>query len=130
MPRNRARDDRRPHLSYLRPLEGLLDANVIKGLAHITGGGLLENVPRVLPAGTAVEIRRGSWPVPPVFRVMQEIGNVAEAEMHRTFNMGVGMVVICAPADAANIKSHLDALGEPCHEIGRVTTGDRTVTLV
>jgi phosphoribosylformylglycinamidine cyclo-ligase len=120
----------RPHLSYLRPLEGLLDTGAIKGLAHITGGGLLENIPRILPPGTAVEIERGSWPLPPVFRLMQEIGNVAEAEMHRTFNMGVGMVVVCSPADAANIKAHLASLGEPCHEIGRVTEGERTVTLV
>jgi len=120
----------RPHLSYLRPLEGLLDTGAIKGLAHITGGGLLENVPRILPPGTAVEIERGSWPVPPVFRLMREIGNVAEAEMHRTFNMGVGMVVVCSPADAASVKSHLASLGESCHEIGRVTEGDRAVTLV
>src|SRR5687767_10775249 len=120
----------RPHLSYLRPLEGLLDGGAIKGLAHITGGGLLENIPRVLPAGTAVEIRRGSWPVPAVFRLMQEIGNVTEAEMHRTFNMGVGMAVICSPTDAETVKSHLAALGEACHEIGRVTAGERAVTLV
>src|SRR6184192_3148500 len=73
-----------PHLSYLRPLEGLLDTGTIKALAHITGGGLVENIPRVLPEGTAVEIERGSWPVPSVFRVMQEIGSVAETEMYRT----------------------------------------------
>src|SRR5918998_439951 len=87
-----------PHLSYLRPLEGLLDTGLVKALAHITGGGLLENIPRVLPSGTAVELKRDSWPVPPIFEVMQELGNVAEPEMYRTFNMGVGMVVICAPA--------------------------------
>ncbi|MBA3241187.1 MAG: phosphoribosylformylglycinamidine cyclo-ligase [Acidobacteria bacterium] len=120
----------KPHLSYLRPLEGLLDTGALKGLAHITGGGLLENIPRILPSGTAVEIRRGSWPVLPVFRVMQEIGNVAESEMHRTFNMGVGMVIICAPSDAAHIKSHLEGLGESCHEIGRVIEGEHDVTLV
>ena len=120
----------RPHLSYLRPLDALLDTGALKGLAHITGGGLLENIPRVLPSGTAVEIRRGSWPVPPVFRLMQEIGSVKEPEMHRTFNMGIGMVIICAPSDAENIKTHLDGLGESHYEIGRVTTGDRGVTLV
>ena len=118
-----------PHLSYLRPLEGLLDTGVIKALAHITGGGLLENIPRVLPEGTAVEITRGSWPVPAVFRVMQEIGNVAETEMHRTFNMGVGMVVICAPSDAVSVKTHLDNLGETCYTIGRVGEGRREVVL-
>ena len=118
-----------PHLSYLRPLEGLLDTGLIKALAHVTGGGLVENIPRVLPEGTAVEIERGAWPVPPVFRVMQEIGNVAEAEMHRAFNMGVGMVVICAPADADSVKTHLDNLGETCYTIGRVGAGRREVAL-
>jgi phosphoribosylformylglycinamidine cyclo-ligase len=119
-----------PHLSYLRPLEGLLDTGLIKALAHITGGGLLENIPRVLPEGTAVEIERGSWPVLPVFKVMQEIGNVAEAEMYRTFNMGVGMVIICAPADAATIEKHLASLGEDCYRVGRVVEGGCEVRLV
>ena len=118
-----------PHLSYLRPLEGLLDTGLIKGLAHITGGGLLDNIPRILPEGTAVEIGRGSWPVPAVFRVMQEIGNVSEEEMHRTFNMGVGMVVVCAPSDAETIRYHFDSPGE-CRRVGRVVAGARAVTLV
>jgi phosphoribosylformylglycinamidine cyclo-ligase len=119
----------RPHLSYLRPLEGLLDGSAIKALAHVTGGGLLENIPRVLPEGTAVEIDKGSWPVPALFRVMQEIGNVSEPEMHRTFNMGVGMVVICSPSDAPAVKTHLENLGETCHRIGRVVEGAREVKL-
>jgi phosphoribosylformylglycinamidine cyclo-ligase len=119
----------RPHLSYLRPLEGLLDTGALKALAHITGGGLVENIPRVLPEGTAVEIERGSWPVPAVFKLMQEIGNVAEAEMHRTFNTGVGMVVICSPADAGAVEKHLDGLGEKVYPIGRVVAGEREVKL-
>lgn len=118
-----------PHLSYLRPLEGLLDTGVIKALAHITGGGLLENIPRVLPEGTSVEIERGSWPVPALFRLMQEIGNVSEAEMHRTFNMGVGMVVICSAADADTVRYHFDSPGE-CYRVGRVVEGSREVRLV
>jgi len=117
-----------PHLSYLRPLEGLLDTGLIRGLAHITGGGLLENVPRILPEGTAARIERGSWPVPSVFRVMQEIGNVAEPEMYRTFNMGVGMVVVCSAQDAETVRRHLDSPGD-CHRIGSVVEGDRDVTL-
>ena len=117
------------HRSYLRPLDGLLDTGAVKALAHITGGGLLENIPRVLPEGTAVELGRGSWPVPPVFEVMRELGNVADSEMHRTFNMGVGMAVVCAEADAAAVKAHLRAAGEPCYEIGRVVAGDRTVEI-
>ncbi|MDQ3686355.1 MAG: phosphoribosylformylglycinamidine cyclo-ligase [Acidobacteriota bacterium] len=119
-----------PHVSYLPALEGLLDTGAIKGLAHITGGGLLENIPRILPEGTSVEIKRESWPALPVFTVMQEIGNVAEAEMYRAFNMGVGLVVVCAPEERARIQSHFTSRGETSYEIGRVTTGARQVSLV
>jgi len=117
----------KPHQSYLRPLEGLLDSGMIKGLAHITGGGLTDNIPRILPEGTSVKIDKGSWPVLPIFTQMQQIGNVPESEMYRTFNMGVGMVIVCAQAEASNIKSHL---GERCYEIGQVTEGNREVSIV
>lgn len=116
-----------PHLSYLKPLDQLLDSGVIKGLAHITGGGLTDNIPRILPEGCAVEIAEGSWPVLPVFKLMQEIGNVAAAEMYRTFNMGVGMVIVTAPAAAETIKTQLSQPG-PVFEIGRVTAGNREVS--
>ena len=86
-----------PHLSYLKPLDGLLDKGVIKGLAHITGGGLTDNIPRILPEGTAVKINKDSWPIPPLFELMRRLGNVSESEMYRTFNMGVGMVIVCSP---------------------------------
>src|SRR5256714_14481044 len=76
-----------PHVSYLRSLEGLLDSGMIKGLAHITGGGLTDNIPRILPESTSVRIDKDSWPVLPIFTLMQEIGNVPEPEMYRTFNM-------------------------------------------
>lgn len=118
------------HKSYLPALEGLLDSNLIKGLAHITGGGLSDNVPRILPEGTSVIINRESWPVLPIFKLMQEIGHVSEAEMFRTFNMGVGMVVIAAQQDAEAVISHLQARGEPFYEIGRVTQGERKVTII
>ncbi len=118
-----------PHKSYLNALEGLLDKNVIKGLAHITGGGLLENIPRILPHNVGVEIKRGSWPVLPVFDVMQEIGNVSEAEMYRTFNMGVGMVIIAAPQDVVAITAHIREQGESCYEIGRVIEGNSAVSI-
>ena len=119
----------RPHISYLRTLEGLLDTQKIKGLAHITGGGLRENIPRILPAGMNAEITRGSWPVLPVFELLQRLGNIEEHEIYRTFNMGVGMVIICDPADAAKIKSHVDATGESCYQIGHIVSGDRRVIL-
>jgi len=119
----------RPHLSYLRTLEGLLDSGKIKGLAHITGGGLLENIPRILPERTNAEIQRGSWPALPVFELLQRLGSIEEHEMYRTFNMGVGMIVVCAQSDATSIKSHIEATGESCYEIGRIATGNQRVTL-
>lgn len=119
-----------PHKSYLRPLDALLDTGEIKGLAHITGGGLLENIPRILPEGASVEISRGAWSAPEIFSLMRELGNVEEREMFRTFNMGVGMVIVCAPKDADAIKSHVESAGEKCDEIGRVTKGSREVHLV
>src|SRR5262249_36941824 len=84
----------KPHRSYLAALAALLGSDVLRGLAHIPWGGLPENIPRILPAGTAAERDGGSWPVLPVFNILQHIGSVADREMYRTFNMGIGMVVI------------------------------------
>jgi phosphoribosylformylglycinamidine cyclo-ligase len=117
-----------PHASYLKPLEGLLDSGVIKGLAHITGGGLTDNIPRILPERCAVEIDKGSWPILPVFKLMQEIGNVSEAEMYRTFNVGVGMVVVTARETAELVKAHLKQHGA-VYDIGGVVSGNREVTI-
>src|SRR5688500_532484 len=117
----------RPHLSYLRALDGLLDAGVVKGLAHITGGGLTDNIPRILPEGTSVEIRKGTWPIIPIFSLLQEIGNVPEAEMYRTFNMGAGMIIICAQHNAEFIQSHIYTLRERCYTIGSVIPGRQEV---
>jgi len=118
-----------PHLSYLKPLEGLLDSGMIKGLAHITGGGLTDNVPRILPEGCAVEIDKGSWPVLPIFKLMQEIGNVSEAEMYRTFNMGVGMVIVTSAQDFQKVESDLQQQGAVVYQIGRVINGQREVAI-
>jgi phosphoribosylformylglycinamidine cyclo-ligase len=118
-----------PHLSYLRPLAGLLDKGLIKGLAHITGGGLTDNIPRILPEGTAVEVQQGTWPILPVFELMRAIGNVSAAEMYRTFNMGVGMVIVCAPERADAIQSELESGGEKCYRIGKVVKGNREVRI-
>jgi phosphoribosylformylglycinamidine cyclo-ligase len=120
----------RPHVSYLRALDGLLDSGKIKGLAHITGGGLLENIPRILPDGTDAQIKRGSWPALPVFELLQRLGSIEEHEMYRTFNMGIGMVIMCTKIDAVSIKSHLEAAGESCYEIGQIVRGERRVVLV
>jgi phosphoribosylformylglycinamidine cyclo-ligase len=118
-----------PHLSYLKPLDALLDKGSIKGLAHITGGGLTDNLPRILPEGTAVEIKQGAWPIPALFELLRRLGNVSESEMYRTFNMGVGMVIVCSESDAEAIEGHFRARGEACYEIGRVVTGNREVRI-
>lgn len=119
----------KPHLSYLPALKDLLGRSLIKGLAHITGGGLLENIPRILPEGTAVEIQNESWPVLPVFHLMQRIGNIEQAEMFRTFNMGIGMVVVGAPENLSEIKTAVTSAGSECYEIGFVVKGGREVTI-
>jgi phosphoribosylformylglycinamidine cyclo-ligase len=118
-----------PHASYLDALEGLLDSGKIKGLAHITGGGLLENIPRILPEGTSAVIARGTWPVLPIFTHMQELGNVPDAEMYRTFNMGVGLVIVSAQQDAESIQAHFRKRDQACYEIGRIGEGSREVII-
>ncbi len=120
----------KPHKSYLPMLGGLLDSGKIKGLAHITGGGLLENIPRILPENVSVEIEKGTWDELPIFSLMQKLGDVKETEMFRTFNMGVGMVIVCAESDVQKIKSHIEKLDEKCFEIGRVVEGNRDVVIV
>ena len=119
----------KPHVSYLSVLKGLLGRGLIKGLAHITGGGLLENIPRILPKGTSAEIERDSWPVLSVFQLLQRLGGVDETEMFRTFNMGIGMVIVCGAGNESAIKSHIVAAGSRCFELGRITRGERVVIL-
>ncbi len=102
-------------LALLRTLPG-----AVKGLAHITGGGLTENVPRVLPASVAAVIEAARWPRPAVFRWLQQAGGVAEAEMHRTFNCGIGMVLVTAPEHAAEVTQQLSAAGETVWSIGQI----------
>jgi phosphoribosylformylglycinamidine cyclo-ligase len=113
------------HASFLPVVGPLLDSGMIKGLAHITGGGFLENIPRILPDGVSVEIGRGSWNELPIFGVMQQLGNVSDHEMFRTFNMGIGMVIVCAPGDKAAL---LDAVKD-CKEIGQVLEGSGDVRI-
>jgi phosphoribosylformylglycinamidine cyclo-ligase len=121
----------KPHRSYLGALDGLLGKGIIKGLAHITGGGLLENIPRILPPGAGVEIEGQSWAMLPVFEILQRIGGVTDREMYRTFNMGIGMVVIVDAAHVDPVAKHFASLGETMYRIGRVIIqGDRSVIIV
>jgi len=113
------------HASFLPQLGPLLESGMIKGLAHITGGGFLENIPRILPDGVSVEMTRGSWPELPIFGLMQKLGNVPDHEMFRTFNMGIGMVVICSQFDAEQI-AHQIGHG---YDIGRVVKGEKAVLI-
>ena len=125
------------HSSFLPEIGPLLDGTrttdgtrtpssaAIKALAHITGGGFLENIPRILPVGVSVEINRGSWPEPPIFGLMQRLGNVADNEMFRTFNMGIGMVVIASKDSAAELRAKIPT----AVEIGKVVAGDNSVSI-
>ena len=119
----------RPHRGYLKSLGPCLERGLVRALAHITGGGLLENIPRILPAGCGVEIRRGAWPVPPVFTFMAREGRVAEAEMFRVFNMGIGMAVIVAPDAADEVEAMLRGVEGAVHRIGAVVAGTGGVVL-
>jgi len=116
------------HRSYLRPLTEPLGKGSIEALAHITGGGITDNLPRVLPAGTAARIAKGSWPVPPLFSFLQKSGAVDDAEMQRTFNMGIGMIAVVRPERAAEVEAGLDGSGEAHFRIGSIVAGDGKVS--
>ena len=112
----------RPHRSYLPVLGEAIDSGAVKALAHITGGGLPENLPRVLPEGIDAQVRLGSWPIPPLFRLVREVAALDTHELYRTLNMGVGMVVVCAPADVDRVQA---LIPEPTWVIGElVATAD------
>lgn len=115
----------RVHRSYLPVVKPLLEAGVVKGLAHITGGGITENLPRILPPGTAALVDRSAWTPNAVFRYMADLGGVPEDDMYRTFNMGIGLIVGCATDNAARATALLREHGETrVAVIGRVVAGD------
>jgi len=109
-----------PTRIYVKSVLKLIASVPVKGLAHITGGGLVGNVPRILPRGTRALIDASSWPRPPLFKWLQQQGNVAEEEMHRVFNCGIGMVAVVAAAEAKRAAAKLRAAGETVYEIGKV----------
>ena len=111
-----------PTRIYVKPLLKLMATLPVKGMAHITGGGLVENVPRVLPEGVTAVLERSTWQLPPLFRWLQREGNVADAEMHRVFNCGIGMVVVVAESDANRALEILAGEGEAAQRIGRIET--------
>ncbi len=122
-----------PTRIYVKPVMKALELGSetpLHGLVHITGGGITENTPRILPADCNAEIKLGSWDIPPIFKVIQAAGNIAEEEMYRVFNMGIGMLVICPQASAEKISATLQANGEAARIIGRVTPGNGEVSFV
>jgi phosphoribosylformylglycinamidine cyclo-ligase len=116
-----------PHISYLKPLMPLVEKDALHALSHITGGGLTDNVPRVLPATLDAHIKLGSWPVLPIFRMMFEKGEVGRDEMLRVFNMGVGMVLIVAPDQVDVVAKHFAHIGEKFYFVGNVVKGSGKV---
>ncbi|MCO5118889.1 MAG: phosphoribosylformylglycinamidine cyclo-ligase [Burkholderiaceae bacterium] len=121
-----------PTRIYVKPLLGLLGELPVKAMAHITGGGLVENVPRVLPAACRADMRADAWPMPPLFDWLRHHGQIADAEMHRVFNCGIGMVLVVAPDDADRAIARLEAGGETAWRIGEVLdrqAGDAPATV-
>jgi phosphoribosylformylglycinamidine cyclo-ligase len=119
-----------PHRSYLRPIASLLDSDVVKGMAHITGGGITENLPRIFPDGLHAVVDRRAWEVPSIFTWLQQVGRVPMEDMFRTFNMGVGLILVCAPPDQGDVLAALAAAGETPRTIGDVRSGGSGVHYV
>ena len=117
-----------PTRIYVKQILKLLESVSVKGMAHITGGGFIENIPRVLPEGVNVDINRGSWPVLPIFGLLQQAGSITDRDMNTSFNMGIGMVLVVPEAQAAQALEIAKANGEQAYRIGTVTEGSKVVT--
>ncbi len=115
------------HRSYLKPLRALDDAGLLKAAAHITGGGITDNLPRVLPKGLGARVQVGSWPVLPIFEHMKQIGNVPDADWRRTFNLGIGMIFVVGQKDLPAMAKALKKLKEPWYQIGTIAKGTGVV---
>lgn len=117
----------RPHRNYLPIVRPLIEKGVLRAIAHITGGGITENLDRILAPSTDAEVKKGVWEINPVFRFIQERGNVAEDEMYRTFNMGIGMVLVVPDDKRESVLSHLQEQGETNYPIGQIIPGSGKV---
>jgi len=115
------------HRSYLHVIQKLVQAGLTTGMAHITGGGITENLPRILPKNVAAQVELGSWPVLPIFEHLRELGNVPQDEMMRTFNMGIGLIAAIPAAKFTRAKNLLDRAEEKFYVIGRTAKGERRV---
>jgi len=117
----------RTHKSYWPSVKRLVDGDCVTAMAHITGGGITDNLPRMLPRGTAAIIEMGSWTVPPIFEHLQKLGNVAQDEMLRTFNMGLGMLLVVPSAKFKKAQTVIERSGEKAFTVGRIVKGERKV---
>jgi phosphoribosylformylglycinamidine cyclo-ligase len=117
------------HRSYLKPIRALIEAGMLKGAAHITGGGITDNLPRILPQGLAARVDVSTWTVPQIFERLRDIGDLDLSDYRRTFNLGIGMILVVAKRNVAKARATLALLGEPCSEIGEVveSRGERVV---
>ena len=117
------------HRSYLKPIRALAEARILKGAAHITGGGITDNTPRILPRGLAARVDLASWTVPKIFEELRAIGDIDPADYRRTFNLGIGMIVVVAKRNVWKARTVLSGIGETCIEIGEVVkaAGERVV---
>ena len=119
-----------PTRIYVKALKAVKDAGVtIKGCSHITGGGFYENIPRMLPEGINAQVKKDSYEVPAIFKLMQKKGDIAEEMMYNTFNMGLGMVLAVDPADAEKTVEALKAAGEQAYIVGTCVAGEKGVTI-
>jgi len=118
-----------PTRLYPKACLPLIEKFEIRGMVHITGGGFYENIPRVLPEGCGVEVNTQAWPKPPIFELLQQWGNVANSEMYRTFNMGIGMILVVPQAEVVAIQEDLTSRGEISYVIGHVTAGPKVAVL-
>ncbi len=116
-----------PHISYAKLMQLVMRMVEVRGMAHITGGGITDNLPRVLPEGLAAEINLDAWAVPPLFRFLQETGNVTDKEMLRTFNMGQGLLFVVPESQAKRVQETIELTGQKCAVVGRVVSGDGKV---
>jgi len=119
-----------PHKSYLNPVTAVMEEYEIHAMAHLTGGGFYGNIPRVLPSDCQATVERRYWAVPPIFQFIQDKGNIDSAEMHRTFNMGVGFVLIVGKEQGIDVVRKLEEMGETAWIIGEVHRGGREVTII
>jgi len=119
----------KPTKIYVKSILMLMQSFDLKGIAHITGGGFIENIPRILPNGTKAVIKKGSWEIHSIFNEIQNRGEIADIEMYRTFNMGIGMVIILPPKEAESVIKKLNELGEKSYLIGQIEMGNKEVEI-